>query len=60
MRYRQPLQCFSSSNDSDVGLDIESCFDIEDTQDDTDTEPNDAHNVDKEGDFDEEDLLDLE
>lgn len=45
---------------SDVGLDIESCFDIVDTKDDTGTEPNDAHSVNEEGDFDEEDLQDLE
>jgi hypothetical protein len=54
MRRRQPTLS-SSSSDSD-GLDIESCFDIEDGHDDTNTEATDADTDNKAGECDEADL----
>jgi hypothetical protein len=54
MRRRQPILS-SSSSDSD-GLGIESCFDIEDGHNDTDTEATDANTDIEAGDYDEEDL----
>jgi len=54
MRRRQSTPS-SSSSDSD-GSDIESCFDIEDGHDDTDTEATDADTDIEAGDCDEEDL----
>jgi hypothetical protein len=59
MRRRQPTP--SSSSDSD-GSDIESCFDIENEQEETDadTEPTDANTDVDDVDGDKEDLSDLE
>jgi hypothetical protein len=59
MRRRQPTPSSSSSSDSD-GSDIESCFDIEDGHNDTDTEATDADTDIEAGDYNEEDLSDLE